>query len=212
MRVIDCVQGTPEWKMARAGKITASRMSAVMATIKSGEAAERRNYRAELICEILTGVPADGGFQSAEMAWGVEKEPAARELYKLKTLQEVSQVGLVLHPTNDRIAASPDGLVGTDGLIEIKAPLTATHLEYMMMGVPPAKYRYQMLTQLLCCERKWCDFVSYDPRLPVEYQLLIYRYYRDDKEIILMEASAKQFLDELDATLLQLPKCVTTKL
>lgn len=212
MRIIDCVQGTPEWKQARAGKITASRMSAVMASIKSGEAAERRNYRAELVCETLTGQPCEDVFESGPIIWGREHEAEAREIYKARTFQEVTQVGLVLHPTNDRIAASPDGLVGTDGLIEIKCPLTATHLEYLMTGVPPSKYRYQMLTQMLCCGRAWCDFVSYDPRLPAEYQMLIYRYYRDDKEIILMEASAKQFLDELDATLAQLPKCQTIKL
>lgn len=212
MRVIDCIQGTPEWKAARAGKVTGSRMADVMSSIKSGEAAARRNYRAELVCETLTGEPAGPDFQSGPMLWGIEHEAPARDLYAELTLQTVAQVGLVLHPTNDRIAASPDGLVGNDGCIEIKCPNTATHLETLMRGTVPSDYRYQMWTVMLCCERAWCDFVSYDPRLPPEYQLIIYRFHRDDKEIILMEASAKQFLSELDATLAQLPKCQTVKL
>lgn len=212
MRIIDCVQGTPEWRAARAGKITASHAAYIMASISKGEAASRRNYRARLVCEILTGEPVEEDFQSGPMLWGVEHEPAARDLYAELTLQTVQQVGFVLHPTIDRIGASPDGLVGNKGCIEIKCPNTATHLETLMRGTVPSEYRYQMWTVMLCCEREWCDFVSYDPRLPPEYQLIIYRFHRDDKEIILMEASAKQFLAELDATLAQLPKCATIKL
>ena len=212
MRIIDCVQGTHEWRAARAGKITASHAADIMASIKSGEAASRRNYRARLVCETLTGEPVEEDFQSGPMLWGVEHEAEARELYSSLTLQTVTQVGLVLHPTNDRIAASPDGLVGDKGLLEIKCPLPATHLNYRMVGVVPSEYRYQMWAQMLCCERDWCDFMSYDPRFPPEHQYFICRFHRDNKEIILLEASCKQFLAELDATLAQLPKCPTIKL
>lgn len=211
MRVIECEQGTEAWKMARCARITASKWDAVMSSIKSGEAATRRNYRAEMICEILTGEPTPSGFQSDEMRWGVDHEGDARLAYQTITMQEVKKIGLVLHPTNDRIAASPDGLVGNKGLVEIKCPLTSTHLDYLMMGVVPSKYKHQMLGQMLCCEREWCDFVSYDPRLPKEYQLLIFRFHRDNKEIILMEASALQFLSEVDATIAQISKCPTFK-
>jgi hypothetical protein len=119
-------------------------------------------------------------------------------------MQEVTQVGLVLHPKYDRIAASPDGVVGQHGLLEIKVPKTGTHLETLLLGVTPSQYRRQMLAQLMCCERDWVDFVSYDPRLPKEYQLIIFRFMRDEKEIILMEAAALQFLAEVDQTIEQI--------
>ena len=204
MRIVDCIQGTPEWKRYRSGKVTASRFDDVMATIKSGEAASRRNYRAELVCETLTGEPFEDIYQTADMLRGTQLEPAARAAYSAATMQEVTQVGLVLHPKHDRIAVSPDGLVGQHGLCEIKCPKTGTHLETLLMGVPPSQYRRQMWAQMMVCERDWCDFVSYDPRLPVEYQLIIFRFMRDEKELILMEASALQFLDEVDATIKQI--------
>ena len=200
MRVIPCEQGTDAWRKARAGIVTASRFNAIMSSIKSGEAA----YRAELVCEILTGVPFDNGFQNEDMKRGIELEPEARAAYEAITMQKVVQVGLVLHPKHDRIGASPDGLVGNDGLLEIKAPKTANHLETLMTGIPPSQYRRQMWAQLMCTGRLWVDFCSYDPRLPKEYQLIIFRFMRDEKEIILMEAAALQFLAEVDATIEQI--------
>jgi putative phage-type endonuclease len=201
MRILDYPQGTPEWLQARAGKITASRMRDIMASIKSGEAAARRNYRAELVVETLTGLPYEDYFQTPDMLRGKELEPEARAAYEAVTLQTVQQVGLVLHPKIDRIAASPDGLVGEYGLVELKVPKTGTHLEYIQLGVVPSEYRYQMMTQMLCCERDWCDFCSYDPRMPVEYQLFIIRFHRDVKDILLMETAAMGFLKEVDETL-----------
>jgi hypothetical protein len=180
-------------------------MKDVRATIKSGEAASRRNYRAELICETLTHLPyEDNDFQSEDMLRGIELEAEARAAYSAVTMQEVTQVGLVLHPANDRIASSPDGLVGLHGMVEIKVPKTGTHLETLMLGLTPSQYRDQMHTGILCCERDWCDFVSYDPRLSKEYQLLIFRFLRDDKELILIEAAAKTFLDEVDQSIAQI--------
>ena len=198
MRVVDCGgQGTDAWKSARCGVITATRMKNVCSTINSGEAAGRRNCRAEMICEILTGQPTDDIFVTADMLRGKELEADARRAYEMATLQTVTQVDFVLHPTNDHIGCSPDGLVGDDGMVEIKVPKTGTHLEYINMGLAPAEYRKQMYTQMLCCERKWCDFVSYDPRLPTEYQLFIIRFHRDERELILMEATAIEFLREV---------------
>ena len=204
MRIIDAPQGSQEWLQARAGKITASRMKDAMASIKSGEAASRRNYRAELVVETLTGLPYEDYFQTPDMIRGKELEPEARAAYEAVTLQSVKQVGLVLHPKHDRIAASPDGLVGNDGLVELKVPKTGTHLEYIQLGVAPSEYRLQMMCQMLCCERKWCDFCSYDPRMPQEYQLFIIRVHRDEKEMILLEAAALTFLREVDETIANL--------
>jgi putative phage-type endonuclease len=210
--MFDIEQRSDEWFALRAGKITGSRMADVMATKKTAEAADRYNYRAELVCETLTGLPYQSGFSTPAMERGTLLEDDARAAYEGRTLRTVKKMGLIMHPTISRIAASPDGLVDDDGCIEIKIPNTNTHLETLMTGVVPSKYRYQMWTVMVCAGRSWCDFVSYDPRFPPEYQLIIYRFHRDDKEIILMEASAKQFLSELDATLAQLPKCQTVKL
>ena len=205
MRVIDCIQGSDTWKRHRAGSITASRFSDVMATIASGEAKGRINYRAELVCETLTHEPFEPSFQAtADMLRGIELEPAARAAYEAVTMQKVTQVGLVMHPKYDRIKASPDGLVGSDGLVEFKAPKTGTHIHTLLTGVVPSEYRRQMWAQMMCTGRLWVDFCSYDPRLPKEYQLIIFRFMRDEKEIILMEAAALQFLSEVDSTIAQI--------
>jgi hypothetical protein len=204
MRIIECVQGTLEWRKLRCGRITASRFDDVMATINSGEAASRRNYRAELVCETLTGEPFEDIYQTADMLRGIRLEPDARAAYQTVTMQEVTQVGLVLHPKYDRIAVSPDGLVGKHGLVEFKVPKTGTHLETLLRGTPRSEYRRQMWAQMMCCEADWCDFCSFDPRLPKEYQLIIFRFMRDEKEIILMEAAGLQFLSEVDSTIAQI--------
>jgi putative phage-type endonuclease len=205
MRIIDVVQGTPEWHKARLGLVTASHFSDLMSQVKSGESAGRRNYRARLICEILTGEPYLEDFQSDDMKRGIEVEAEARAAYEAVTMQKITQVGLVLHPKYDRIAASPDGIIaGTKGLLELKCPKTGTHLETLLLGVTPSQYRKQMLAQMMCCEADWVDFCSYDPRLPKEYQLIIFRFMRDEKEIILMEAAALQFLSEVDSTIAQI--------
>ena len=206
MKTIDYPQGTPEWLQARAGKVTASRINDVMAKIKTGESAARKDYKAQIVAEILTGTPQENGFKSAEMQWGNDQEPFARAAYEIKTGSMVDQVGLVLHPTIERGAASPDGLVGLDGLVEIKCPKTATHLQYLVDGRVPAHYQPQMLWQMACTERQWCDFVSFDPRLPEHLQLFVQHFIRDQKRIDEIESEVRAFLAEVDAILAALPQ------
>ena len=198
MITFDFAQGTQEWLSARAGKVTASRISDVLSKIKTGEAAARRDYKAQLVAEILTGRPQEDGYINAEMQFGLDTEPAARAAYEAQEGVLVEQVGLVVHPRIERAAASPDGLVGDSGLMEIKCPKVATHLTYLLDGVVPAKYQPQMLWQMACCERAWCDFVSFRPDLPPELQLFKVRFPRDDKRITEMEAETIIFLQEVD--------------
>ena len=204
MNILDCEQGTDSWKAARAGKVTASKISDVMAKIKTGEAAARRDYRAQIVAEILTGTPQDDIFVNDAMRWGTEQEPYARAAYEATRGVLVDQVGLVLHPTIERGAASPDGLVDPDGLVEIKCPKTATHLAYLLAGEVPSQYQPQMLWQMACTGAQWCDFVSFDPRLTEDLQLFVVRFKRDQARIDAMEAEVKAFLEEVDATLASL--------
>lgn len=205
MKILDLPQGTPEWLQARAGKVTASRIADVMAKIKSGEAAARKDYRAQIVAEILTGAQQEDGYINAEMQWGIDQEPLARSAYEMAKDALVDQVGFILHPRIERAGASPDGL--TDGgLVEIKCPKTATHLQYLLAGEVPTKYQPQMLWQMACAERPWCDFVSYDPRLPSDMQLFVVRFNRDEKRITEMEAEVEAFLGEVDAMLAKLRK------
>lgn len=190
-------QGTDEWLQARVGKVTASRVADVVAKTKTGYGAGRSNYMAELIAERLTGKPAEK-FSNAAMQWGTETEPQARMAYELVHDADVIQVGLVPHPTIAESAASPDGYVGDDGLIEIKCPNTATHIDTLLGGSVPSKYDAQMQWQLACTGRQWCDFVSYDPRLPANLSLFVYRVMRDDKRIAELETEVKQFLAEIE--------------
>lgn len=204
MKICDFPQGSPEWLQSRAGKVTASCVVNVMAKIKSGEAAARRDYKAQLVAEILTGQPQGDTYINAEMQFGIETEPLARIAYEDQEGVMVQQVGLVLHPRIDRAAASPDGLVEDSGLVEIKCPKVATHLNYLLDGVVPSKYQPQMLWQMACCERDWCDFVSFRPDLPPELQLFKVRFSRDDARIREMEAEIVVFLAEVDELLTKL--------
>src|SRR5688572_9895193 len=164
MIVIDLEQGSEEWLQARCGKATASRMGDLMARTKSGWGASRTNYAAELIAERLTGCPAEK-YKSPAMAWGTDHEAEARALYEFLGDCEVRSVGLVTHPSIANSLASPDGLVGDDGLVEIKAPNTATHIATLLGGAIDSRYVLQMQWQMACTGRKWADFCSYDPRL-----------------------------------------------
>lgn len=200
---IDVEQGSAEWKAIRAGRVTASRVADIIAKTKTGASASRANYMSELICERLTGATADG-FTSPAMAWGTEKEPEARRLYEFMHDTEVAQIGFVEHPSIAMCGASPDGLVGTNGLIEIKCPNTATHID-TLLGTPIAsKYITQMQWQMACTERTWCDFVSHDPRLPPSMHLYIKRVLRDDGMIAQLESDVRAFLDEIDEKLAKL--------
>ena len=189
-------QRTDEWHQARLGKVTASRVADVIAKTAKGYGASRENYMAQLICERLTGKPTEG-FSSAAMEWGTQTEPQARAAYSARTGELVSEVGFMQHPSIEGAGASPDGIVG-EGLIEIKCPNTATHLEYVLAGKPPEKYVTQMLWQMACTGAAWCDFASYDPRLPEHLQLLIVRVPRNEFRIAELEDEVRKFLAELD--------------
>ena len=189
-------QRTDDWFSARLGRVTASRTADVMAKTKSGYSASRANYMAQLITERLTGQAADG-FTSAAMLHGTETEPQARMAYELMTGDTVRETGFVLHPTIADFGASPDGLVGSDGLIEIKCPNTATHIETLLSETVPSKYMTQMHVQMICTGRVWCDFVSFDPRLPGDMSFWMTRVERDDKLCAEIEAEVTTFLGEL---------------
>lgn len=196
-------QGTIEWLHEKCGNVGASRIIDVMAKIKTGEAAARRNYRAELVCELLTGTTQES-FCSAEMQRGLDLEPFARAAYEVRTNVMVEKTGFVLHPKVPRAGASPDGLVDENGLVEIKCPKTATHIDYLLGGVAPSEYQPQMLWQMACTGRQWCDFLSYDDRLPPELQVFLVRFLRDDKRIIEMEDAVIAFNREVDETIAKL--------
>lgn len=189
-------QRTDDWFQARLGKVTASRVADVVAKTKSGYSASRDNYMADLIVERLTGQKASS-FSNAAMEWGTEQEPNARAAYSARTGELVEEVGFIDHPTIALSGASPDGLVG-EGIVEFKCPNTATHLEYLLAGKPPEKYVTQMQWQMACTGRPWCDFVSYDPRLPEHLQMLTLRVPRNEVRIIELEDEVRKFLAELD--------------
>ena len=196
-------QRTDEWFAARLGKVTASRVADVVAKTKNGYGASRENYMAQLICERLTGKPTEM-FSNAAMEWGTQTEPQARAAYSAKTGELVEEVGFLCHPVIEQAGASPDG-VG-EGLVEIKCPNTATHLEYVLSGKPPEKYVTQMQWQMAVTGAPWCDFVSYDPRLPEHLQMLIVRVARDATRIAELEDEVRKFLGELEDKLKQLEK------
>jgi putative phage-type endonuclease len=199
----EIVQGSPEWKALRCGKVTASRVADVVAKTKTGYSASRANYLAQLIAERLTGTPAET-YTNAAMQHGVDTEPEARAAYEFYQGVTVEQVAFVPHPTIDQAGASPDGLVGADGLVEIKAPNTATHLETLIGQAVPQKYFLQMQFQMACTGRKWCDFVSYDPRMPENMRLFVKRVPRDDKVIDELETEIAGFLLEMAVKLSEL--------
>ena len=190
-------QRTEEWFAARLGKVTASRVADVVARTKSGYGASRANYMAELVCERLTGVRGEF-YQSAAMQWGTEQEPAAREAYESKTGVLVLDTGFVPHPNIQMAGASPDGLIGTDGGIEIKCPNTNTHLDTLLSEKVPERYLNQIYWQMACTGGLWVDFVSFDPRLPESMQLFIQRVPRDDAAIRNLESEVQIFLSELE--------------
>ena len=197
-------QGSPEWLAQRVGKVTASRIADMMAKTKTGWGASRANYAAQLVCERLTGAPADS-YQNEAMRWGIETEPHARAAYEFRTDNAVTSCGFVDHPRIAMSGASPDGLVGDDGLVEIKCPNTATHIATLLGGkVIPSKYEAQIQWQMTCTGRQWCDFVSYDPRLPDEMRLFVVREKRNDALIAELEEEVSRFLAEVDETVAKL--------
>ena len=189
-------QRTDEWFAARLGKVTASRVADVIDKTNTGPSASRENYATQLVLERLTNKQAESYTNSA-MQWGTETEPMARQAYELKRGLFVNETGFVDHPTIEMCGASPDGLVGADGLIEIKCPNSATHMETILTQKVPAKYIPQMMWQMACTGRNWCDFVSFDPRFPENLQIFIERVTYDPTYVRMLELEITQFLDEV---------------
>lgn len=196
-------QGSQEWLQERLGHVTASRLADVLATVKTGEAASRRNYRAELVAQRLTGT-VEAGYTNAAMQWGTDNEPIARSEYEVRKDVFVDQVGFIKHPTILWAGASPDGLVGGDGLIEIKCPNTATHIDTLLSQTIPSQYEKQMLWQIACTGRAWCDFVSFDPRLPSDLSFFCKRFNPSMEQIKEAEQAVITFLAEVEETLSKL--------
>jgi len=188
-------QRSEEWFKARLGKVTASRVADILAKIKSGESASRRNYKIQLVSERLTGEKQETYINQA-MQDGIDREFYARERY-VQQFGEVEEVGFIQHPTLEA-GASPDGLVGDDGLIEIKCPLGTTHTETLMTQEVPSKYIPQIQFQLLCTGRKWCDFISYNPMFPEHLQLFVKRVDADPVYQKELEVEVGKFLDEVN--------------
>lgn len=196
-------QRSDGWLSDRSGKVTASAIYKVMAKTKSGYGADRANYHAQLVTERLTGLPTDG-FRNAAMDWGIETEAQARATYAFSINDPVVETGFWQHPMIADSGASPDGLVGERGLVEIKAPQSATHIATLTGAPIDKKYMLQMQWQMACTERDWCDFVSFDPRLPAEMQMHVRRVERDAALLAEIEAEVTKFLDEVAATVAQL--------
>lgn len=199
------IQRSPEWFAARCGSLGASQLADALAKTKSGWGASRANLRAKLVVERLTGQQEES-FTSAAMQWGVNKEEEARIAYSFLTGRNVVEVGLYKHPTIIGTHASPDGLVDDDGCIEIKCPNSATHIETLKSNLVAHKYLLQMQWQMRCADRQWCDFVSFDPRMPDHLMLYIQRVQRDDDMLAALESEVSTFLAEVDADVKALSK------
>jgi len=191
-------QGTDEWKRIRLGKVTASGVADVLAKTKSGVSASRGNYLIKLALQRITGEFEDG-FTSEAMQWGIDNEAQARVAYEVKSSNFVDQVAFIDHPNINWFGASPDGLINDDGLVEIKCPNSATHWSYIKANEPPLKYYIQMQAQMACTGRDWCDFVSFDPRMPDRSKLFIKRVMRDTHFVMRMESEVIEFLSEVEA-------------
>ena len=189
-------QRSEEWFKARLGKVTASSVADVLAKTKTGVSASRGNYLIKLAIQRVTG-QIEESYTNDAMQWGIDNEDQARVAYEVASGNFVDQVGFVDHEIIDWFGCSPDGLVNNDGLVEIKCPNSATHWEYFKTKEVPKKYFIQMQAQMSCTGRKWCDFVSFDPRMPEKSQLLIIRVPRDNTFIDLMETEVMEFLMEV---------------
>lgn len=196
-------QRSPEWHAERGGRVTASRIADVLAKTRSGWGASRANYRAQLIAERLTGVVQDS-YTNTAMQWGVEHEAEAIAAYEFYRDATVEPCGFIAHPTIQMSGASPDGLVGADGLIEAKCPQTATHIETLLQRTVPGDYLLQMQWQMACTGRAWCDWISFDPRMPEHLKLLVIRVPRDNALIATVEDEVRNFLSEVEDTVAKL--------
>ncbi|WP_426235788.1 lambda exonuclease family protein [Pararhizobium sp. DWP1-1-3] len=199
----EIIQGSAEWHALRCGKVTASRVADVIAKTQKGWGVSRTNYAAELVAEMLTGATTEG-FTSTAMQWGKDTEPMARDAYSFMTGETISEVPFVSHPNISDAGASPDGLIGDDGLVEIKCPNMATHIATLRGRSVPGQYITQMMWQMACTGRSYCDFVSYDPRMPESMRLFYKRVQRDDAMIAELEREVVIFLNEVRGTVAEL--------
>ena len=197
--VLGVEQGSPEWLALRAGRITASKVADAISKLRNGgESVARRELRIKLVTESLTGQPTDESFTTSAMQWGKDNEPYARMYYEELRGVKVRQIAFAHHPTIKRGGASPDGLVDLDGLIEIKCPNSFTHLNYILDGTVPEAYKPQMLWQMECTGRKWCDFVSFDPRMTPNLRLFTRRFHRDSEAVANITSEVIRLADEVD--------------
>jgi putative phage-type endonuclease len=197
-------QQTPEWLVHRVAMVTASRVADVMNYLKKGgESQARKNYKSEIVCEVLTGLAYEH-YVTPAMEWGISTEPLAVAAYEVERDVELEPGGFWVHDAISRFGASPDRLIGSDGIAEIKCPTTATHIDYLSARTVPEEYQWQILAQLACTGRQWCDFVSFDPRLPKKFQMFVCRFPRDDKRIAEMETEVCKFLEEVAALIIKL--------
>ncbi len=196
-------QRTPEWLLERCGRVTASAIYKVMAKTKTGYGADRANYHAQLVAERLTGTPAES-FTNSAMQWGIDTEEQARAVYSLEAGQAVMETGFHPHPSILFCGASPDGLVGERGLVELKCPQTATHIATLTGSSIERKYLLQMMWQMECTGRDWCDFASFDPRMPDEMQLHVRRVERDETLLAEIREEVTKFLTEVAMTVQEL--------
>ena len=185
-------QRTAEWYQDRLGHATGSRASDILA---GKDTQSRKGYITQLVTERLTGRAQDS-FTTVDMQRGIDVEPLAKAAYQASH-ELTDDVGFVKHPLILWFGASPDALVGKEGLVEIKCPRSTTHLEYIQAGKPPTKYVPQMLAQLSCTGRKWVDFVSFDDRFPEHLQLFVVRFQPAQEEIEKFESKVKEFLSEV---------------
>lgn len=206
MKIVPCTQGEMDWFEARCGRVTGSEVIHAIAIAKigknkGGSTEARKAYMASIIGEILTGNVDMEGYATGAMNHGIDEEPRAREVYEMVEDVEVQQVGFVIHPTIERAGASPDGLVREDGSLEIKCPKSKTHIQYVLSGELPDEYEPQVMFEIACTERDWCDFVSYDSRMPRWCRMFMKRIYRNEERIHEINAGVLQFLQETDDTI-----------
>jgi hypothetical protein len=200
VKIIDVPQGSEEWRQAKCGRIGASNVAKVLSRSRDrkSEGSTRANYKARIIAEILTGKPQEDDFTSDDMEGGIELEPFARGAYEVHVGEFVDEVGFVVHPRLERAGCSPDGLVGTKGMVQIKCPKAATHIGYKLAGVVPSKYEPQLAWEMETCERDWSDFVSYCPLFPAPVNLFVVRQNHNPARAREIAAEITQFNREVD--------------
>lgn len=196
-------QGSDEWKRLRLGHVTASNVADVMAKGKGGEATTRYKYKMRLVAERMTGASPES-YSNSAMEWGIEQERFACMAYEERFEIFLDKTGFWYHPNIQWLGVSPDRLVGDDGLVEVKCPNTTTHLDYIFANKVPAEYYKQIQCQLWVTNRKWCDFISFDPRLPKRNQLFVIRANRDEELIKEMETEVIKFLAEVEDLIIKL--------